>query len=217
MSENRSVGFKLVKHIYLIILVLGLIASIVLLVFGLFALSDNEDNTRLYENVMHYYGIDELDFEPVFNDTNLMYKNNKFSQGSTDKQHFLGTIMVFVGVVSILFEIIALIGAIKENIVITVTILVLMVIGTISGLCTIKSIDACSLITQLLFLALAALYVILLKKELNPSRSHSYNPDVEMNNSRNKNLTSLPIDQKYIDLKGGPPPYNEVDLNKNVI
>ncbi len=137
------------------------------------------------------------------------------------KLGFFGTLMVFVGLVSILFETIALIGAIKENILITTTILILMVIGTVSSLCTINSIDTCTLVTQLLFILMAALYVVLLKKELNPRRSHLCTTDVEMNNSRNKGFSNQAFKsetmEKYVSINGGPPPYNEVDQNKNNI
>jgi hypothetical protein len=209
MSE-RSVGFKLVKYIYIVLLVLGLFSSAVLFVVGLCALTDNGENRHIYENFMKYYGIDELDFQPVFNKTHYLNRFN-FDEDNYDKQSFFGTFMVFVGLISILFETIALIGAIKENIMITTTILILMVMGTVSSLCTINRIDACTLVTQLLFIILAALYVILLKKELNQRRSHLYTTDVEMNNNLNKGFSNQAFKsetmEKYVSINGAPPPY----------
>lgn len=130
---------------------------------------------------------------------------------------FFGTIMVFVGIVSVIFELIGLIGAIRENLVITLTILILMIVGTVSGLFTIKTIDVCTVITQLFFIVLAALYVVLLKKELTRSRlegtgnCYSTN-DVEMN--RNGRQKGEPH-EKYVTFSGGPPPYREVGKNFN--
>jgi len=219
MSE-RSVGFKLVKYIYIILLVLGLFSSAVLFIVGLCALTDNGENSDIYESFMRYYGIDELNFQPVFNKTHYLNRFN-FDEDNYDKQSFFGTLMVFVGLISILFETIALIGAIKENIMITTTILILMVIGTVSSLSTINSIDTCTLATQFLFILMAALYAVLLKKELNPRRSHLYTTDVEMNNNRNKGYSNQAFKsettEKYVSINGNPPPYNEVNQNKNNI
>ncbi len=84
MSE-RSVGFKLVKYIYIVLLVLGLFSSAVLFVVGLCALTDNGENRHIYENFMKYYGIDELDFQPVFNKTHYLNRFN-FDEDNYDKQ-----------------------------------------------------------------------------------------------------------------------------------
>ncbi|CAG2171154.1 unnamed protein product, partial [Oppiella nova] len=87
------------------------------------------NNIELYQNIMKYYGIDEFNFEPAFNETNLYHPSPANTSADEDtlqfnKQNFLGTIMVFVGVVSVIFELIGLIGAICENLVITLTILI---------------------------------------------------------------------------------------------
>ncbi len=84
MSE-RSVGFKLVKYIYIILLVLGLFSSAVLFIVGLCALTDNGENSDIYESFMRYYGIDELNFQPVFNKTRYMNRFN-FDEDNYDKQ-----------------------------------------------------------------------------------------------------------------------------------
>ncbi len=84
MSE-RSVSFKLVKYIYTILLVLGLFSSAVLFIVGLCALTDNGENSDIYENLMKYYGIDEINFQPVFNKTRYLNRFN-FDEDNYDKQ-----------------------------------------------------------------------------------------------------------------------------------
>ena len=92
--------------------------------------------------------------------------------------------MAFVAIVSIIFELIALIGAIRESLIITLTILIVMIVGTASGLVTIKSIDLCTVATQMLFILLAAIYVVLLKKNL--MRDNDPPADLEMNRNGDK-------------------------------
>ncbi|XP_054155754.1 uncharacterized protein LOC128954205 [Oppia nitens] len=251
---QRTVGFRLVRCTYIILLVLGLIGSSILLLIGLYALYDSQDNCKLYENIMKYYGIDELNFEPVFNDTYLLgsgssgsnsslnttsaihnnYDDNNNNNNNFNKQNFLATIMVFVGAVSVIFELIGLIGACRDSLVITLTILILMIVGTLSGLFTIRTIDLYTVITQLFFILLAALYVILLKRQLITAADYSRSGgrsgpiDVEMNRrlaasnggQQQPHRKSGTLDTKYITLDGsgvgagggggtgaGPPPY----------
>lgn len=86
MSE-KSLTFRCIKSIYVIILLLGLIGSTVLFVVGLYALSDRDDNSVFYQNIMKYYGIDELNFEPAFNESNSVYNySTAFPDEGLNKQ-----------------------------------------------------------------------------------------------------------------------------------
>ena len=70
---EKGFAFKLIKSLYIVVLVLGLIGSALLFVFGMYALTDSQDNVTFYENIMRYYGIDEINFEPVVNESQSVY------------------------------------------------------------------------------------------------------------------------------------------------
>ena len=68
MSE-KSVAFKLAKSANIVVIVLGLIASGLLLLIGLYALGDGSSDSLLYRNAVKYYGINQDNFEPVIDAT----------------------------------------------------------------------------------------------------------------------------------------------------
>lgn len=84
---DKGLVFKLVKSLYVVVLVLGLIGSGLLLVIGVYALTDSEDNANFYENIMRFYGIDEINFEPVANESLSVYNwSTTYPEESYDKQ-----------------------------------------------------------------------------------------------------------------------------------
>jgi hypothetical protein len=107
--------------------------------------------------------------------------------------------MILAGFISTLIGSIALFGAIKENPLINITILIFLIVGVISDSLPITPIPAYSFYIQLTLIVMSGIYVALMEDESESKESQLIESDVE-SNCDNKLLYELfrreALDQK---------------------